>query len=301
VRRVSTVDLMLLATVLLWSFNFTVTKYALTHGFRPLAFSTIRYGAAATLFAGITYNRERTLRVRRRDLGIAAAAAAVGIYLNQVTYVYAIKFTTATTVALILGTTPIFTALLAWVVRLERLSTRFWIAAAVSFLGVAFVALGSGGGVSGDVKGDLLSVGTAITWAAYSVAITPLMRRYSPWRISAVVLLIGWVPLAATGAHQVLTQDFSAIGPLVWAGLVYALIGPLVLTNILWFTAIDRVGPSRATLFANVQPFFAAIFALLILSESMTRLQVVGGLAIGAGIVLARTRARPGTPPPTEA
>ena len=46
--------------------------------------------------------------MRRRDLGIAAAAATVGIWLNQVSYVYAIKFTTATTVALILGTTPIF-------------------------------------------------------------------------------------------------------------------------------------------------------------------------------------------------
>ena len=42
---------MLLVTVCIWAFNFTVTKYVLTHGFAPLAYSSVRYGAAAALFA----------------------------------------------------------------------------------------------------------------------------------------------------------------------------------------------------------------------------------------------------------
>ena len=42
-RRVSAVDLMLLGTVLLWALNVTVTRYVLTHGFRPLAYATVRY------------------------------------------------------------------------------------------------------------------------------------------------------------------------------------------------------------------------------------------------------------------
>ncbi len=75
----------------------------------------------------------------------------------------------------------------------------------------------------------------------------------------------------------------------MWLGLAYAVVGPLALTNVLWFTAIKRVGPSRATLFANLQPFVAAIFAVLILSESMSALQVAGGIAIALGILLERT------------
>jgi drug/metabolite transporter (DMT)-like permease len=71
-------------------------------------------------------------------------------------------------------------------------------------------------------------------------------------------------------------------------------LGPLVITNLLWFTAIDRVGPSRASLFANLQPFLAAIIAVLVLSETITRLQIVGGLALAGGIVLAP---RPTTAP----
>jgi hypothetical protein len=41
------VDLMLVLTVLIWAFNITVTRYVLTHGFRPLAYGSIRYAAAA--------------------------------------------------------------------------------------------------------------------------------------------------------------------------------------------------------------------------------------------------------------
>jgi drug/metabolite transporter (DMT)-like permease len=289
VRR--TAYLMLAATVVLWALNFTVTKYVLEHGFKPLAYSTTRYGAATIIFTWFTYGTERSFRVRRRDLALIVLAAGLGIWLNQLSYVYALTFSNASTIALILGATPIFTALIAFAIGLERLHARFWVAAAVSFAGVALIALGKKGGVSGSIKGDLLGLATAATWAAYSVAIAPLMRRYSPYRISALVLAIGWVAVALTGIQQTLSQsfDFSA---LVWICLVYATLGPLVLTNILWFKAIDQVGPSRATLVANLQPFIAAIFALVLLSETITWIQIVGGVLIGGGIVLARRRVR---------
>jgi drug/metabolite transporter (DMT)-like permease len=290
VRRVRAVDLMLLATVLIWAFNFTVTRYVLTHGWQPLAYSAVRYSAGAILFSAFTFQRERSFRVGgRRDVALLAAAAAIGIWVNQVAYVYSVKLTTATTVALILGVTPIFAALAAFVAGLERLPVRFWVATGISFAGVALVALGAGGSVEADLGGDALAVLTAATWAVYSVLIAPLMRRYSPFRISAIVLLAGLVPLVASAAGQLASQDFS-LGWLTWAALVFAIVGPLFLTNILWFTAIDRVGPSRATLFANMQPFFAAVFALLILSESLTWLQLAAGVAIGAAIWLGRTR-----------
>ena len=288
-RRPGAVDLMLLATILIWAFNFTVTRYVLTHGWQPLAYSAVRYSAGAVLFSAFTFQREGSFRVGgRRDLVLLGAAAAIGVWLNQIAYVYAVKLTTATTVALILGVTPIFTALAAFAAGLERLPTRFWIATAISFVGVALVALGTGGAVETDLVGDGLAVATAATWAVYSVLIAPLMRRYSPFRISAIVLLAGLVPLIASAVGQLTRQDFS-LGWLTWAALGFAILGPLFLTNILWFTAIARVGPSRATLFANMQPFFAAVFALLILSETLTWVQVAGGLAIGAAIWLGRT------------
>jgi drug/metabolite transporter (DMT)-like permease len=293
VRRLATPDVLLLVTVLLWGLNFTVTKYVITHGFQPLAYSSIRYTAGAMVFAAFTYGRERSLAVRRLDLPLLLAAAAVGIWLNQAAYVYALKLTTASTTALILGITPVFAALIAFAVGVERVGAGFVAGALVSFSGVALVAAGTGGELSASLRGIALGIATAVTWAAYSVAIAPLMRRYSPYRISAIVLLAGCIPLAISGARQLASQDFS-VEPLVWAALVFALFGPLVLTNILFFSAIDRVGPSRATLFTNLVPFVAVVFAVLLLSEPLRWLQVLGGVTIVAGIFLAR---RPTTAP----
>jgi drug/metabolite transporter (DMT)-like permease len=288
-RRPLSIELMLLTTVVLWALNLTVTRYILTHGFEPLAYATVRYGAATLIFVGIALVAERTLRIRRRDLALVGAAALC-LWLNQLAFVYSLEQTSASTIALILGATPIFAALIGLALGLERLSRRFWLAAAVSFAGVGLVAVGSSAGVSGDTRGTLLGVATAATWASYSVAIAPLMARYSASRISAVVLGLGWVLIALVGAPQTLEQDYG-VGWWVWVLLAFATLGPLVVTNVLWFRSLERIGASRATLVANLQPFVAAVFALVLLSEEMTLVQVAGGLLIMVGILTARRRA----------
>jgi drug/metabolite transporter (DMT)-like permease len=288
-------DLMLLATVCLWALNFTVSKYILDHGFHPLAYSSTRYACAGLIFAGITLAWEGSLRIARRDLPIIVFSTAV-LFGNQLSFVYALRFTTATTVALIFGTLPIFTALFARGSGVEHLPLRFWIAAGLSFAGVALVALGSGGNLSSDLKGDALALTGSATWAAYSVAIGPLMRRYSPFRLSTVFLLAATLALLVAGSRQLADQSFH-FGALVWIGFAFAVLGPLVITNLLWFTAIDRVGPSRASLFANLQPFLAALVALALLSEPITTVQIGGGVAIAGGIVLASRRGPVPVPP----
>ena len=289
-------DILLLATVLIWSLNFTAVKYALEHGFEPLVYSSVRFGAAALIFSSFTYVREGSLLVHRRDVWILLGAAGAGIWLNQMGFVYAVDLTSSVaTVALCFGTLPIFVALIASLFRVERLSTRVWVATGVSFAGVALVAAGSSGEIGGDLGGILLALSAAATWAAYSVAIGPLMRRYSPYKISAVVLTAGCVPLFASAAVQLAREDWGGISALAWAACFYGFFFALVLTNIFWFTAIERVGAARSALFANLQPFLGALFALAILSEELSWLQVAGGGVIGAGILVARRVGPPAT------
>jgi drug/metabolite transporter (DMT)-like permease len=159
---------------------------------------------------------------------------------------------------------------------------------------VALVAWESGGGFGGDLGGVLLGVVTAITWAVYSLLITPLMRSYSPARISAVVLGGTWALIALAGVGQTSAQDFG-LGWEVWAVILASTLGPLVATNFLWFRALARIGPARATLALNLQPFMAALLAVALLGEALSALQVAGGALIAAGILVAR--GRPVSPP----
>ena len=288
-RRLSAAEIGLLVTVCIWSLNFTLTKYVLDHGFKPLAYSGLRFTTAALLFAAFTLAWERSLRMARRDFLLLLGAVVIGIWLNQLGFVYALTKTTASTAALVFGTLPIFTMAVARMSGVEQLSKRFLAAAGASFGGVALVAVGAEGQVAASPAGIGLALLGAATWAVYTVAIAPLMQRYSPYRISAVALLLGAAMLLPTASPQIASQDWSFPAHL-WAIFGVSVVGPLVLTNILWFTAIKRVGPSRSSLYANLQPFLGAVIALLVLAERLNALQLVGGLAIAGGIVLARLR-----------
>jgi drug/metabolite transporter (DMT)-like permease len=282
------VELMLLTTVLLWSLNLSITKYVLTHGLGPLPYATVRYGLAAAIFVVLTLAAERTLHVARRHLPVVALATAA-LALNQLSFVLALDRTTASTIGLLLGAIPIFAALLGLALGTERPTRRFWLAAAVSFVGVAFVAVGSGSDVSGGGLGILLGLATAATWAVYSVTVAPLMRTYTPYRISALVIPVAWLIVLVVGLPQTREQSWS-LGGEIWALLVFATVGPLVLTNVLWFRSIHRIGAAKATLAANLQPFVAALLAVVLLSEPLSALQIAGGVLIGLGILVARRR-----------
>src|SRR5689334_11644516 len=235
-RRPELADLMLLVTVSLWGLNFTVTKYVISHGFQPLAYGCLRFSAASAILAGVAAGRERTLALRRRDMVFLGIAALIGITLNQVTFVYSVKLTTATTVALLFGKLPVMAGLFAFALGIERPNTRFWMAAALAIGGAALVALGSGGGVSGHVWGDLLALAATLTWAWYSVAAAPVLSRYSPLRVSAFAFVVGTIPLIAISSKQLATQDFG-FPPSIWLLYVFAVLGPLVVANLLWFGA----------------------------------------------------------------
>ncbi len=292
-RRPTSVEVMLLSAIGLWALNLTVSRYILTHGFQPLAYSTVRYGLASIVFIGIAVVAERSLRIERRDL-LTVAGAALALWVNQIGFVYALKTTSASVIALILAATPIFAALIGLAFGTEVLPRRFWLGAALSFAGVGLVALGASGAFGADAAGILFGIVTAATWAVYSILITPLMQRYSPSRISAVVLPLSWVGIALIGWPQTSSQDWQ-LGWEVWALLLFATLGPLVITNVLWFKSLDRIGASRATLATNLQPFVAAVFAVVLLGETIDAVQIVGGLLIGAGILAARRRS-PVTP-----
>ncbi len=287
--RLTRVELVLLLTILLWALNFTMTRYVLTHGLQPLAYSTARYSLAACLTLAIAASLGELRRPRRADILFFLGTGAI-YFANQLGFVYALRNTSASVVALVLASTPMFVALIGLALRSgERLRARFWLGSVVSFVGVALIALHEGTEIHGNLTGVLLSLMTALSWAFFSFATLRLSRTYPPIMVSAIAITMVALALWPTGIHQVTSQDWD-LGWRVWAVFTAATLGPLVLTNVLWFRTLVRIGPARATLAANLQPFAAAIFAVLLLDERLVTTQIVGGVLIAGGIALARRR-----------
>jgi drug/metabolite transporter (DMT)-like permease len=278
---------MLVTANVLWSLNYATTKYAFDR-WNPLAFSGLRFAMAGLGMAAIVGYREGGLGVARADVPRVVLAGATGIFLNQLTFNYALDYTAAANVALILGAAPAFTA--AFVVALghERVRPVHWIALGVSLSGVALVVQGGSGLHGFSLKGDLLAICAGLTWAAYSVMLRPLFGKYSAMRLSTLMILVGAVLMIPFSVTQLAHQNFATIGWLRWGSLGYSTVFPLVVTNVLYFGALRRVGAARATLFMYLQPFLGALFAAVLLGESIAAIQIAGGVVIVGGVAFGR-------------
>ena len=276
-------DAMLVLANVLWSFNYATTKYAF-RAWDPLAFAVSRFALAGGLFSAYVWWREGSLRVSRRDLPLVIAAAGLGIFLNQVTFNYAVDRTSAGNVALILASSPAFAAIFASMLRHEHVRPRHYAAVGLSVVGVGIVIQGGAGLHGVSLSGDLLAVGAAVTWAAYAVMLRPLFLRYSAARLSAWMMLIGGLMLTPLGVPQLVSQNWSAVHGLDIGAWTYSAIFPLVVTNLLFFSALRRIGAARATLYMYLQPFLGALFAAALLGERVTAVEVAGGVVIVAGV-----------------
>lgn len=284
-------ELALLVTVLIWSGNFTAVKVGVTD-IAPLAFSVVRFALGASVTVAVVVWREGWPRFQRRDVPLLVAAAIIGITINQVAFVTALQATSAANVALLIGTIPIWTAVLAVLSRQERVARNLWVGLGAGTLGVTLIVVGGQDAVGGvSVVGELGALATALSWAVYSVLIRPLMRRYSALALSAFMMVVGTLVLVPFSIPSLATQDWLAVPVNAWLALVYAAILSVSVTNILYFTAIHRIGASRAALFTYLEPFLGVLFAVVLLGDSVTALQLVGGVVVLGSVVIGRGRA----------
>ena len=283
-------EVLLLGAVLLWSFNFTTARFAVTHGFSPLVFASLRWGLAGVALGAFVWIRGQSFRIGRRDFWILGAIGAVGVLCSQISFVYALRLSAASTVAIIFGALPIIVSLISHVSGVERLEARQWAASGISCAGVVLVAVGAGGASTTSLWGSLLAVVSVVSFATYSVAIVPIMARRTPLVATAVTTLVGATLLAVVSATAIAGQHWDGPGALAWGSVVYGAVPAVVVANVLWFTAVSRVGPGRAALYPNLQPFLGALIAVLVLGEGIGVFEIAGGCVIAIGLGLGRRR-----------
>jgi drug/metabolite transporter (DMT)-like permease len=288
VRRIYATDLTLLACVAVWGFNVALTKYAFGHGFSPLSFAAPQFAIATLTFVAFSLRRFGSLRLDRRDVLRLALWGGLVFSTNWIAFSWSVEFASAATVALLIGTMPLFAALFSQFLGIERLDRRRWLAALVSFTGVGLVAVGATTGLHASIGGVLLALYAPASFALYSIGLAPLVRRHGSLRVNTLASLFCLPVLLAASAPALAQTSWGAVSWLAWLCLAFTAL-TFAPANILWFAGVGRVGTARASVYLNLQPFFGAISALLLLSEQILTLQWAGGIVIVAGIALSRT------------
>ncbi len=286
-------DLELLAVILFWGFNFVAVKVGLRE-IEPMAYNAVRFVCAAVILLALTRYRERSISIRPEDRGRLILLGLLGHTLYQICFIEGLSRTTASSAALIFGSTPVVVAIMSRLAGHERIGALGGSGALLGFLGIYLIVGGGeavpGGSTGTGLAGNLLIVGAVFCWSAYSVLARDVLRRYSPLRVTALALGIGSLILIPLALPQSLRQDWGSVSSVAWAGLVYSFLFALVISYVLWYRSVKKVGNLRTAVYSNLVPVFGTLFGVWLLGDRLTPGLGLGAACILLGIVLTRLR-----------
>ena len=291
-KRLSSVDLMLVVMSFIWGLNFTAVKGALAD-FAPLSFNAIRFGTSSLILLSLLWVRERSLSVHRKDVVRFITLAFIGNTVYQLFFILGIARTTATNSALILATTPIFILIFGTLLGVERISSRVVQGVILSFTGVVMIILGSGQPLTltdQSIIGDLLIIANPICWGIYTVLSKPMLREYSPLKLTTVTMAMGAVPLILVSIPSLSSENWTAISTNAWLGLAFSACFAIAIGYVIWYIGVSRIGSARTALYDNLVTVFAVASAWILLAEGMTPIQIIGAALVFVSLYVARRK-----------
>jgi drug/metabolite transporter (DMT)-like permease len=277
----------LVYVVACWGLNVVLVKNAISH-IDPLAFTALRFMAMTPLAFGLVYASGERIRIQRRDMVPLVLCGAFGYGVYQYVWIFGLANTSAFASSLLGGLAPIFTLAFVAIAGHERIRSGRWIGAGFALVGIAIFE-GTFAGHATFQIGDALTVLSSISFAAYNVATSRLLDRYSPIVLVAITMTIGTVMILPAGIPRLIHTDLLHLGWEVWGPFIFAVIFPIVLTWPVWNYGIAQIGPARAGLFGFLVPIVAGFASIPILGAHFELHQLIGAAVSIAGMILAIT------------
>jgi drug/metabolite transporter (DMT)-like permease len=290
---ITQIDLAMLCVALIWGVNFTIVKQTIAE-MMPMVFISLRFVLASAFVLTVLKLRGEDLRFAWADLGRIVLMGFVGNTLYQFFFIQGIARTTASNSSVLLATSPIFVTLLSALLHLERTSLTMWLGVLLSFAGtVLIVGMGAGGGLSlgsDALVGNLLTLCATLCWSVYTLTAKPLLRHYSPLKLTALSMMVGTLLLVLISAGDLAQQRWELVSWRGWLGLGYSFVFANGIAYIVWNTSVHRVGNVRTVVISNVTPVIAVIVSGVFLGDALGVWQMAGVALTLLGVTLTRLR-----------
>lgn len=197
---------------------------------------------------------------------------------------YSVLFTSASNVAILISSIPVFTLISQAVFFKEKMPVSKILGALLSFAGIIIIVTSKGtvSLFSKGMLGDLMALAAALSWVVYNVLTSKFKGNYNSLTISAYQGLWGCLFLSPS-------LFFSPIGmPSAKAvlNLLYLSLGCTCFGYVLYIYCLKRLGATVLSTYINLQPIISLVFAYLLLKESVTPWQVAGSIVIILGVFL---------------
>jgi drug/metabolite transporter (DMT)-like permease len=282
--------------VVIWAVNFIAAKIGMRY-FPPLTMASFRVCAAGAvmlpfylLLRGLSLFPEaadRTAQFTLRELWTFVYLGFFGVSVNQFCFTLSMHYTSVSHAAIIVGLGPIYTLVLAVLLRLEKATLHKAVGMAIALIGVAVLASEHGISThSPSLLGDAITMTGSIGFAMYAVLGKRVARQYDALTMTAYTHFAGALlvlPLATQQAKKLFgTGDWRTISWQGWAAVLYMALFSSAVAYVLYYWLLRYLEASQLSAFTYLLPVLATILGILTLGEKGSWMQVLGGaLALG--------------------
>ncbi len=281
-------DLSLLCVSLIWGVNIVAVKYLLT-SLSPVNVILVRFITGSVLLFLLLLFLE-DVKVPLRDIWRLALIGAIGITVYQFLFTYALKYTSAVNVGILINMSPIYGSFLSSLLGYERFIKKRIFAIVAGFFGVFILMTKGDWGtfLAGDIRGTSLALLASLSWALYTILSKPLLEKHSPLKVTAYSMLAGCVLLGFFIPVFFDPGELARLSLTGWMVIVFSVIFSIVIAFFLWYRAVARIGLTRTMIYQYCVPAAAAAAAYFVSGEKLHIYQLIGGVIIFASVYMAR-------------
>jgi drug/metabolite transporter (DMT)-like permease len=277
--------------VVIWAVNFIAAKIGL-RSFPPLTMASFRVCAAGIVMVPF-YTGVRRLRLpafaenetaskrgfTRRDAWTFLYLGFFGVSVNQFCFTLGLHYTSVSHSAVIVGMGPIYTLILAVLLRLERPT---WHKA----VGMAIASEHGISAHSSSLLGDAITMTGSLGFATYAVLGKRVAGEYDALTMTAYNHFAGALILLPLAVHQAWSLgsagNWRAVPWQAWAAILYMGLFGSAVAYVLYYWLLRYLEASQLSAFTYLLPVLASILGIVALGEKGSWTQVVGGaLALG--------------------
>lgn len=272
--------------VISWGASFVATKIALNE-ITPITLIIIRLIIAVILLFIIAKSTGRDFSIDKKNHSYILLLAIIAVFHLWI-QVTGLKYTTVSNTGWIIGTAPVFMALLGFVFFREKLRLINIAGIIVAFFGLLLL-IGRGDFSKINLisnKGDVMVLASSFTWSVYSLVNKKITFSYSP----LMTILYLFIAMAGTLIPFNISHDvYKSILHLsrnAWISLIFLGLICSGVSYVLWAQALMEMDTASVGAFLYFEPFVTVFAAWLILSEHITPIIILSGLIITAGVIL---------------
>ena len=284
----------LFLSVLFWSGNFIVGKFASYYHIPPFSLNFYRWLFAWIILAPFTLPEIIEKKNYIKDnykLFIVLGITSVTIF-NSIVY-YSLNFTQVISGVLMISTIPVMIMFISSILKIEKTNIFQILGVIFSFIGVILIITKADLELLKNLdfnKGDLTMVMAMFSWAIYSALLKKKKHELSQLTLLQVIISFGLIFLIPVYIIEFKMGYLIKLNTSFILVLAYVVLFPGLASFIFWIKGISLIGPNRSGVFLHLMPILSAIMAMIIFDEKFMFYHFLGAIFILTGIILSNRK-----------